>query len=259
MRNIINLLLFLSLTTAFGQTINLKGKVTDDQNFPLESATIYLTSVKDSTIVDYTISDKNGNWQLKIRKLDKAVFLKISYIGLADYKQQVDNLNEDRDFGTIKLADKSTELNEVLIENEIPPIRIKKDTLEFNAASFKVRPDANVETLLKQLPGVEIGDDGKIKVNGKEVNQILVNGKPFFDKDGKIALENLPAEIINKVQVTDTKTKTEELTGDKASGNNASINLTIDEEKNKGFFGRFVGGYGSNKRYESNALINYFK
>jgi len=259
MRNIINLLLFLSLTTAFGQTINLKGKVTDDQNFPLESATIYLTSVKDSTIVDYTISDKNGNWQLKIRKLDKAVFLKISYIGLADYKQQVDNLNEDRDFGTIKLADKSTELNEVLIENEIPPIRIKKDTLEFNAASFKVRPDANVETLLKQLPGVEIGDDTKIKVNGKEVNQILVNGKPFFDKDGKIALENLPAEIINKVQVTDTKTKTEELTGDKASGNNASINLTIDEEKNKGFFGRFVGGYGSNKRYESNALINYFK
>ncbi len=258
MRNIITLLLFLSLTTAYSQTINLKGKVTDNQNFPLESATIYLTSVKDSTIVDYTISDKNGNWELKIRKSSNPVFLKVSYVGLADYKKQIDNLDTDQDYGTIKLADRSTELNEVVIENEIPPIRIKKDTLEFNAASFKVRPDANVETLLKQLPGVEIDEEGKIRVNGKEVNQILVNGKPFFDKDGKIALENLPAEIINKVQVTDTKTKTEELTGDKASGNNASINLTIDEEKNKGFFGRFVGGYGSNKRYESNALMNYF-
>lgn len=259
MHKIITLLLFLFATTAFGQNITLKGKITDDQNFPLESATVYLTSVQDSTIIDYTITGKSGNWELKTRKLTKPVFLKVSYIGLADHRQEIANIESDKDFGTIKLADKSTELNELVIENEIPPIRIKKDTLEFNAASFKVRPDANVKTLLKQLPGVEIDEEGKITVNGKEVNQILVNGKPFFDKDGKIALDNLPAEIINKVQVTDTKTKKEEATGKDAAGNNASINLTIDEDKNKGFFGRFLGGYGSDKRYESNVLMNYFK
>jgi len=111
-------------------------------------------------------------------------------------------------------------------------------------SSFKVRPDANVQTLLKQLPGVDIDSDGKITVNGKEVNQILVNGKPFFDKDGKIALQNLPSDIIKKVQVTDTKTRTEEKTGAASSSNNASINLTIDEDKNKGLFGTFMGGAG---------------
>ena len=122
-----------------------------------------------------------------------------------------------------------------------------------------MRPDANVETLLKQLPGLEIDADGKITVNGKEVNQVLVNGKPFFDKDGKIALQNLPSNIINKVQVTDTKTKKEEKTGQVASSNNASLNLTIDEDKNKGFFGKVMGGYGTNDRYESSGLANYFK
>lgn len=258
MQKIFTFFLFLFASTCFAQNITLKGKITDDGNFPLESATIYLTTVKDSSMVDYTISNKNGNWEIKTRKITKPVFLKVSYTGLADYKQEIATVEEDRDFGTIVLNDKSTELNEVIIESEIPPIRIKSDTLEFNASSFKVRPDANVETLLKQLPGVDIDEEGKITVNGKEVNQILVNGKPFFDKDGKIALQNLPAEIINKVQVTDTKTKKEELAGQKASGNNASINLTIDEDKNKGFFGRLLGGYGSDKRYESSALLNYF-
>ncbi|WP_159800107.1 outer membrane beta-barrel protein [Flavobacterium sp. MK4S-17] len=252
------LLLLLCSAPLFSQTYNLKGKITDTEDFALESATVYLTAVKDSAVIDYTITDKNGNWELKTRKNDDAVFLKISYVGLANYKQKLEAINADRDFGTIKLQDRSTELNEVIIEGEVPPIRIKSDTLEFNASSFKVRPDANVESLLKQLPGVDIDADGKITVNGKEVNQILVNGKPFFDKDGKIAIQNLPAELINKVQVTDTKTKKEELAGDKASGNNASINLTIDEDKNKGFFGRVMGGYGSDERYESSAMVNYF-
>ena len=259
MHKLLTLLLLACASMGFSQTITLKGKITDPDNFPLESATVYLTSVKDSAMVDYTITNKNGNWELKTKAINKPVFLKISFVGFADYKEKFDAITESKDFGTMKMADKSTTLNEVVIKGETPPIRIKSDTLEFNAESFKVRPDANVEALLKQLPGVEIDPEGKITVNGKEVNQILVNGKPFFDKDGKIAIQNLPADIINKVQVTDTKSKKEELSGDKASGNNASINLTIDEEKNKGFFGRVMGGYGTNDRYESSAMANYFK
>ncbi|MEL1243448.1 outer membrane beta-barrel protein [Flavobacterium sp. DGU11] len=260
MHKILTFVLFFACTTfSFSQNITLKGKITDTEDFPLESATIYLTSVKDSSVIDYTISGKSGTWELKTRKISQPVFLKVSYVGLADYRQQFDSMTEDRDFGTLKLADRSTQLNELVIEGEIPPIRIKSDTLEFNASSFKVRPDANVEALLKQLPGVDIDEQGKITVNGKEVNQILVNGKPFFDKDGKIALQNLPADIINKVQVTDTKTKQEELSGQKATGDNASINLTIDEDKNKGLFGKIMGGYGSSGRYESSVLGNYFK
>lgn len=260
MRKLLTLLCFIAFTTfSYSQTVTLKGKITDQTDYPLESATVYLTSVKDSTVIDYTITGKSGNWELRTRKITQPVFLKVSFTGMSDYKEQLESVNENRDFGTLKLLDKPTNLGEVVINSEVPPIRIKSDTLEFNASSFKVRPDANVEALLKQLPGVEIDEEGKITVNGKEVNQILVNGKPFFDKDGKIALQNLPAEIIDKVQVTDTKTKQEEISGQAAATNNASINLTIQEDKNKGMFGKLMGGYGSSERYESSLLLNYFK
>lgn len=253
-------LIFVSTFTFAQKTISLKGKVVDETTkLPIESATVYLSSIKDSAVVDYTITNKLGNFDFKIKKINQAVFLKVSYVGFQQTKIQLPSINEDKDFGTIELKESINKLDEIVIKNEAPPIRIKKDTLEFNASSFKLRPDANVETLLKQLPGVEIDAEGKITVNGKEVNQILVNGKPFFDKDGKIALQNLPSDIINKVQVTDTKTKKEEITGQAASSNNASINLTIDENKNKGFFGKFTAGAGTDKRYESSALVNYFK
>ncbi|QYJ68492.1 outer membrane beta-barrel protein [Flavobacterium litorale] len=259
MQKSITLLLLLCTTLCFSQNVTLKGTVNDPDNLPIESATVYLTSVKDSTVINYTISDNNGNWEIQLRAKEEPIDLKVSFIGFADYKERLDKITEDRDFGTIQMSDKSTELNEVVIEGEVPPIRVKSDTLEFNASSFKVRPDSNVQALIKQLPGVEVDSDGKITVNGKEVNQVLVNGKPFFDENGQIALQNLPADIIDKVQVTDTKTKKEELTGEAASGDNASINLTIEEDKNKGFFGKFMGGYGTDDRYESSALVNYFK
>lgn len=246
---------------AFGQNINsLKGKVIDGTTqLPIESATVYLSSAKDSTVIDYTITNKLGFFDFKIKKINQPVYLKVSYISYQDVKIDLPSILVDKDFGNLSMQESANAIDEVIIKNEAPPIRIKKDTLEFNASSFKVRPDSNVESLLKQLPGVEIDADGKITVNGKEVNQILVNGKPFFDKDGKIALQNLPSDIINKVQVTDTKTTKEEKTGQAATSNNASINLTIDDKKNKGFFGKVMAGTGSDKRYESSGLANYFK
>ena len=252
--------LVFSLFSFAQNNVVIKGKVLDkNTQVPLEAATVYLTSVKDSAVIDYTITDKNGVFKIDTKKITKPVFFKISYIGYQTYKQQEQSIIENKDFGIIRLIENTNNLGEVVIKSEAPPIRIKKDTLEFNASSFKVRPDSNVETLLKQLPGVEVSSDGKITVNGKEVNQVLVNGKPFFDSDGKIALQSLPSDIINKVQISDTKTKKEELTKQASSSNNASINLTIDEDKNKGLFGKFMGGYGTDERYESSALINYFK
>lgn len=255
------LLLLCFNVVCFAQnSITIKGKIIDEvSKLPLESATIYVSLVKDSTIIDYTISDKNGNFSLSTKKITKPVFLKISFIGYEDYKQEIDNLQINKDFGSINIKESAKNLGEVVIKSEAPPVRIKKDTLEFNAASFKVLPDSNVETLLKQLPGVEIDSKGKITVNGKEVNNILVNGKPFFGADGKVTTKNLPSDIINKVQVTDTKTKEEELTGTAASSENKTINLTIQEDKNKGLFGKFSGGKGSSNRYETSGLINYFK
>ncbi|WP_333600652.1 outer membrane beta-barrel protein [Flavobacterium sp.] len=252
---------FLVCSFSFAQsTIALKGKVIDQTTkLPIESATVYLTKVKDSSVVDYTITNKLGAFNFKIKKNNEPVYLKIAYISYQDFKEDVTSLATDKDFGTIEMKEAVTTLNEVVVKSEIPPIRIKKDTLEFNASSFKVGADANVEALLKQLPGVEISPEGKITVNGKEVSNILVNGKPFFGKDGKIATQNLPAEIIDKVQVVDTKTKSEQISGEASSSQDKTINLTIQEDKNKGFFGKVVAGRGSDKRYESSLLLNYFK
>lgn len=240
--------------------VSIKGKVIDEQTkLPLESATIYLTSKKDSTVIAYSISEKNGNFILKAPKSTNPLQLKASFIGYATKSQELSQLIADTEIGLLSLTESGTTLGEVVVKGEAPPVRIKNDTLEFDAASFKVGADANVEKLLRQLPGVEISPEGKITVNGKEVNQILVNGKPFFGKDGKIATQNLPAEIIEKIQVVDTKTKAEELSGETASGEEKTINLTIQEDKNKGFFGKIMGGYGSDERYESSLLLNWFK
>ena len=252
---------FLLTVNGFGQnTVTIQGKIVEKgSSFPLESATVYLKSVKDSTVIDYTITDKSGNFSIKTKKINTPIFFKISYNGYKEYSEKLESIINDKDFGTIQLEENINTLSEILIKAEAPPITIKNDTLEFNASSFKVRPDANVEALLKQLPGVEIDEDGKITVNGKEVNNILVNGKPFFGKDGKIATQNLPAEIISKVQVTDTKTKEEELSGQNATSDEKTINLTIQEDKNKGVFGKANVGYGTDERYESSLLFNYFK
>ena len=255
---VVFLLLFIFSANAQNDIV-IKGTVYDlNTQVPLELATIYFSTVKDSTLIEYTTTDKNGVFKISTKKYDKPVFLKINYLGYQPYIEAENGLLESKDFGKLYLLQNTNLLNEVVIKTEAPPIRVKKDTLEFNAASFKVRPDANVETLLKQLPGFEVDSDGKISVNGKDVKQFLVNGKAFFDKDGAIALKNLPADLISKVQVSDFKTKKEELAKQESSSDYSSINLTIDEKKNKGYFGKFLGGYGTDDRYENSLIVNFF-
>ncbi|TDE29774.1 TonB-dependent receptor [Flavobacterium ranwuense] len=237
----------------------IKGTVLDvNTQIPLEAATVYFSNVKDSTVLEYTTTDKSGLFKMSSKKYEKPVFLKISYLGYQTYIEEQKGILENKDFGRLYLLENANALAGVTIKSEAPPIRVKKDTLEFHAGSFKVRPDSNVETLLKQLPGFEVDNDGKITVNGKEVTQFLVNGKAFFDREGAMALKNLPAEIINKVQVSDFKTKKEELSKQESTSDFSSINLTIDEKKNKGFFGKFLGGYGTDDRYESSMVMNFF-
>lgn len=240
-------------------TATISGTVLDiNTQLPLESATVYVSNVKDSTVIEFTNTNKSGVFKMVTKKTDKPVFLKVSYMGYQPYVEEQKGVLENKDFGKLYLLQNATALEGVVVKSEAPPIRIKKDTLEFNASSFKVRPDANVELLLKQLPGFEVDNDGKITVNGKEVTQFLVNGKAFFDKNGAMALKNLPAEIISKVQVSDFKTKKEELSKQDAASENSTINLTIDEKKNKGFFSKFLGGYGTDDRYESSFVMNLF-
>ena len=255
------LVLFLLVSTiSISQTkdFNISGQlVSKEKKQPLESATVYLQRVKDSSLVTYTISDKDGDFLLKGRTGDDNLNLYISYVGYKTYFKTIVIDNETINLGEIPLAEDDNMLDEVLIKSQAP-VTVKKDTLEFNVASFKTKKDANVEDLLKELPGVEVDAQGNIKVNGKPVNKILVNGKPFFGDDPTIATRNLTKEIVDKIQVTDTKTESEAFTGEEGDEENKTINITIDEEKNKGIFGRVAGGVGTDDRFEYAGLLNYF-
>lgn len=246
--------------SAEAQDYKIQGKIIDSENVALESATIYVESVKDSTLVDYTISDVDGNFIVEGSTDVDEVNLFISFTGFQTYKKRY-QLSQNRTIntGTITLQLADNTLGEVVVQGTKAPVSIKTDTLEFNAASFKTKADANLEEVLKKLPGVAVDKDGAITVNGKPVSRILVNGKEFFGDDPKIATKNLPKEIINKIQVVDTKTKSEEFTGKEGDSENKTINITIDEDKNKGYFARLTAGGGTDERYELSGIGNYFK
>ncbi|WP_138433184.1 outer membrane beta-barrel protein [Winogradskyella algicola] len=230
--------------------------IAEDSNLPIESATIYLERIKDSSVVTYTISDKNGFFKVEGRTFDDQLNFFASYVGYGTYVKKIDIDKDKIDLKTISMQ-LDNQLKEVLIKSTAP-ITIKKDTLEFNVKSFKTKRDATVEDLLKKLPGVEVDEEGKITVNGKEVNKILVNGKPFFGDDPTITTKNLTKDIVEKIQIVDTKTKSEAFSGEAGNSENKTINLTIKEENNKGVFGRVAAGAGTDERYEYAGMVNFF-
>ena len=249
---------FIFSLTSQAQDFIIKGKVVDAYTQdPLEAATIFIESIKDSTLIGYAISEVNGSFELEAKSKLTSFRINYSYNG---YKTKSNILQKKAVFniGTVVLEEQAEALKGVIVSGERIPITIKKDTLEFNADSFKTRPDATVEDVLKKLPGVEVDSDGKITVNGKEVDQVLVNGQVFFSTDPKVATKSLPKDIISKIQITNTKTSTEEFTGDAGDSDNKTINLTIKKDKNKGVMGRLAAGYGTDDRYQANGLLNYF-
>lgn len=259
MRKLLFFATLLCVSFSFSQSKDFKvtGKLVDaEDQYPMEAATVFLQRVKDSSLVTYTISDKDGMFTLEESTSDEYLNFFVSYIGYKSYSKKIKMDKEAQDIGTIAL-EISNALDEIVLKSTAP-VTIKKDTLEFNVKSFKTKKDANVEDLLKELPGVEIDEEGKIKVNGKEVNKILVNGKPFFGNDPSITTKNLTKDIIEKIQIVDTKTKAEAFSGEAGDKENKTINLTIKEENNKGVFGRVSAGGGTDERYEFAGMVNIF-
>lgn len=260
MRTLILCAALLCCTTfAFSQSTGyeITGKVTSaTSGKALESATVYLENARDSTLVTYTITDEKGHFTLEGKSFYKNLRLNISFLGYKPYSRPIELTKRRFKLGDIALNEANV-LDEVIIKSR-SPIVIKNDTLEFNVASFKTEKDAKVEDLLKKLPGVEVDTDGTITVNGKTVTRIMVNGKPFFGNDPTITTRNLSKEMIDKIQITDTKSKSQAFTGEESGSDEKTINLTISEDKNKGIFGRIAAGGGTDKRWEMAGLFNYF-
>lgn len=253
------LLISFVTTLSFGQDkIIITGKVTDGLHYPLTDADIILGNQSDSTKIVSATTNESGVFKLELTPQEKPVYLIIDDALEGVFKQSFESLKNNIDLGTVIIYPMIYDLDEVIVTN-VEPIVVKQDTIEYNADSYKVKPNANLETLLNELPGFEMDEDGKITVNGKDVNEILIDGEPFFGTDGKIALENLPADIIKKIQVSDYKTKNEKFSGERSKSDKSSLNITLKEDKKKGYMLKATAGYGTANHYEGNLMANYFK
>ncbi|MEP6728621.1 MAG: TonB-dependent receptor [Bacteroidota bacterium] len=239
---------------------SIKGIIKDTSSgLPLSDATVTVLLAKDSSLVSFSRTNNNGFFT--IRNLEKDAYrLLVTHVGYLNITTQfvITATFTDIDFGTLIINNKSTLLQEVTVTQEKPPVVIRNDTLEYNAGSFKTKPNAVVEDLLKKLPGIQVDKDGKVKSNGEEVKRVLVDGKEFFGNDPKMATKNLPADAIDKVQVFDRKSDQSRFTGFDDGNSEKTINLTIKSDKKNGVFGKATAGAGDKGLYQGNFNVNSF-
>jgi hypothetical protein len=257
MRNYSLLILILCLSfTAFSQRVSLKGAVADTvDKKSLENTVITLMRARDSVLVKFARADKSGNFA--IRNLDSGKFvLMITHPYLGDYFDNIELLpGVDKDLGTIMMIPKSKLLAEVIVKSG-SPIRIKGDTTVYTADSFRVRPGANVEELLRRLPGIQVDRNGQITAMGERVRKILVDGEEFFGSDPGIVAKNLRADNVKEVQVFDRQSEQAQFTGIDDGNKEKTINLKLKELK--GYFGKVEAGGGLKDRYNTSAMVNKF-
>ena len=248
------------ISPIFSQNFNITGTVKDDNGVALEFATVMLIQQSDSALLSFSRTDETGKFILE--NVEKGNFYyKITYVGLQDIKEKIVVANTSPktiDLGVIKMSAASKLLKEVEIKAEADQVKIKKDTVEYNADSFKTVPNSNVEDLLKKLPGVEVEKDGSIKAQGEDVKNVYVNGKKFFGSDPKLATKNIQANMIKKVQIYDKKSDISAFTGIDDGDREKSINLEIKPEMSLGWFGNATIGGGDIGRYNGKANINKF-
>ncbi len=222
----------------------LQGRAVDTLAAPLAESTVMLLSAKDSSLVNFTRASSTGAFAFKNIKSGNYV-LKISFVGFIPYNQVIKPATDAvLDLGDLKMKPITKELFEVVVRTAKAPLTIRGDTIEYNAASFKVPPGSTVEDLLKKLPGVQVDQDGNIRAQGQEVKKVTVDGKSFFGNDPKLATKNLQAMAVSKVQVYNDKTEQAKLTGVEDGKKEKTVNLELKEEFKKGGFGKVTAGGG---------------
>jgi outer membrane receptor protein involved in Fe transport len=237
-----------------GRIINGKDKT------PIDYGSIAVKSLKDSSVVGSINTNKDGSFS--ISELAPGSYrLYAAYLGLRNATKEftITSANTKINLGDLALEDTGLDLKTVEIKGDAPPVVVKKDTLEFNAGSFKVRENAVVEDVLKKLPGVEVAKDGSVKAQGESVTKVKIDGKEFFGSDPLLATKNLPADMIDKIQIIDQMSDQAQFTGIDDGNREKIINITTKKDKKNGLFGNSSVGYGSDDRYDANLNINKFK
>ncbi len=236
---------------------NIRGVISDPDGELLPGATVKLLAARDSAFVQGVKTANNGTFNFKDVSNGKYI-VQTAYLGYSTDHRNVNVKGANVRLDTIYLSENAQELGEVVVKGVQTEIKVMEDTIEYNASSYKTQPNAVVEDLLKRLPGVEVGSDGKITSNGKEVKKILVDGKEFFSDDPQVASKNLPVNMIDKLQVVDRKSDLARMTGVDDGEEETVINLTVKKGMKNGWFGNVEAGYGTQDRYNSNFNVNRF-
>ena len=249
----VSILIFVS--TLNSQSYFITGQVADSSSKEfLAGANIVVIDITDSSLKGAS-SGRGGIFRIENLRPGKHV-LRVTYIGYKAFKQNFE-IKGSIDFGTIYLSPSSIETDEVEVVGKIPPVIQNADTTIYNSDAFKVNKDANAEDLVSKMPGVVV-QDGKVQVQGEEVKRVLVDGRQFFGDDPNAVLKNMPAEIIEKIQVFDQQSEQSQFTGFDDGNTSKTINIITRIRFRDGTFGKLSGGYGNEEKYFSGGNINYF-
>jgi hypothetical protein len=258
MKHILLLFLFLLTTSEiFPQEFSIKGTIRDStDNKTLVGANIAVKPIRGGTQPYYTTSNINGIFELN--NIPRGRYLiEVSFIGFESYQDTVQPRQRNIVEYNISLKRSFVELEQVDVTAKAITAEQKGDTVQFNARAFKVNPDANAEDLITKIPGL-VREGGVVKAQGEDVKQVLVDGKAFFGDDPNIALRNLPADLIEKIQIFDKLSDQSQFTGFDDGNTSKTINIITRADRKVGQFGKLFGGYGSNERFTSGGNVNYF-
>ncbi len=239
--------------------VTLSGTVLDkEDNSPIMQATVQLLSLPDSTMAVGDVTNNNGRFSLSVRP-GKYV-LKVSYVGYLSHlkEYQLTASKPTVNVGKIALSSDAIMLKEAVVTAEAPQVTVSGDTLGYNASAYRTSEGAALEELVKKLPGAEVDDEGNVKINGKEVKKLLVDGKEFFGGDVKTVLENLPVNMVDKINAYDRQSDNARITGIDDGEEETVLDLTVKKGMNQGWMGNLDGGLGTEKRYSASANVNRF-
>lgn len=257
------LLVLLSIVSS-AQPYTIKGVVKDTLNMNvLPNTSITIIRAQDSVLEKFTRTKEDGSFTLDVSAPGKYIMLSV-FPGFADFVDKIDikEGNKLTDLGEIPMVSRTHLLEEFVFTEQYAAIKIKGDTIEYVADSFKVRDNATVEELLKKLPGLQVDKDGNIQAHGQTVEKLLVDGEEFFTDDPAVVSKSLQAKAVDKVQVFDKKSEQAEFTGIDDGESTRTVNLKLKDNMKKGYFGKVVGagGAGDDQGYFENQLMaNYFK
>ena len=248
------------LATALAQQpLSISGQLTDSTARPIEGAYATLLSVRDSSALAYTVTGSDGRFVFSNVGRQSYV-LAVSYVGYRSLRRPLSPPASGNvlEVGTLRMLPESRVLNEVVVRGVAEPVKVRPDTVEFNAGSFKTAPNAAANDLIKRMPGVDVERDGSVSVQGQRVTRILVDGKAYFGNDPAVALQNLPADAIEKVQVLDRRSEQSLFSGVDDGNRETTINLVLREDRRNGRFGNASAAGGlADDRGIYDARLNY--